>query len=128
MHRYLCTLALLFTLLSCAHSDDVLPKEKMEKVMWDLAQSSELLNGYIYYKYPEQNRAALNNVMLDKVFKIHNITREQFNKTLDYYEKRPNELKVVIDTIVSRQKRASGKDTNSSSAPVLSRNGSAAAL
>ncbi|MCH5717585.1 DUF4296 domain-containing protein [Niabella hibiscisoli] len=70
----------------------------------DVAQSSELLNGYVYYKYPEQNRAALNDVMLQKVFKIHNITKEQFNKTLDYYEKRPDELKTVIDTIVSRQK------------------------
>lgn len=124
MHRYLYILATLFTLVSCGNSASVLPKEKMEKVMWDVAQSSELLNGYVYYKHPEQNRAALNNVMLDKVFKIHNITREQFNKTLDYYEKRPDELKVVIDTIVSRQKRALGKDTSSSPAPVLSRDGS----
>ncbi len=125
MHRYLYIFAILATLVSCGNSDSVLPKEKMEKVMWDVAQSSELLNGYVYYKYPEQNRAALNNVMLDKVFKIHHITREQFNKTLDYYEKRPDELKVVIDTIVSRQKRASGKDTSSSSTPVLSRDGAA---
>ncbi len=93
--------------------------------MWDVAQSSELLNGYVYYKYPEQNRAALNDVMLQRVFKIHNITKEQFNKTLDYYEKRPDELKTVIDTIVSRQKRALGKDT-SSAAPLLNKDGSSA--
>lgn len=124
MHRYLYIFAILTMLISCGNSGSVLPKEKMEKVMWDVAQSSELLNGYVYYKYPEQNRAALNDVMLDKVFKIHNITREQFNKTLDYYEKRPDELKVVIDTIVSRQKRALGKDTSGSAAPVLSRDGS----
>ncbi|HTG57281.1 MAG TPA: DUF4296 domain-containing protein [Niabella sp.] len=125
MHRYLYISAILMTLVACGNSGSVLPKEKMEKVMWDVAQSSELLNGYVYYKYPEQNRAALNNVMLDKVFKIHQITREQFNKTLDYYEKRPDELKTIIDTVVSRQKRTLGKDTSSSSAPILSRDGSA---
>ncbi|MCH5683854.1 DUF4296 domain-containing protein [Niabella sp. W65] len=87
MRRYLYLLAFVFALVSCSSSDKVLPKEKMEKVMWDVAQSSEFLNGYVYYKYPEQNRAALNEAMLQKVFKIHNITREQFNQTLDYYEK-----------------------------------------
>lgn len=126
MHRYLYILGLLLTLVSCSSSADVLPKEKMEKVMWDVAQSSELLNGYVYYKHPEQNRAALNDAMLQRVFKIHNITKEQFNKTLDYYEKRPDELKTIIDTVVSRQKRALGKDTSSASAPVLSKDGTPA--
>lgn len=126
MHRYLYILGLLLTLVSCSSSADVLPKEKMEKVMWDVAQSSELLNGYVYYKHSEQNRAALNDAMLQRVFKIHNITKEQFNKTLDYYEKRPDELKTIIDTVVSRQKRALGKDTSSASAPVLSKDGTPA--
>lgn len=94
--------------------------------MWDVAQSSELLNGYVYYKYPEQNRAALNDAMLQRVFKIHDITKEQFNKTLDYYEKRPDELKTIVDTIISRQKRALGKDTGSIAAPTLSKDGTPA--
>ncbi len=126
MHRYLYTLGILLALVSCSSSSDTLPKEKMEKVMWDVAQSSELLNGYVYYKYPEQNRAALNDAMLQRVFKIHNITKEQFNKTLDYYEKRPDELKTIIDTIISRQKRALGKDTGSTAAPTLSKDGTPA--
>lgn len=126
MHRYLYTLGILLALVSCSSSSDTLPKEKMEKVMWDVAQSSELLNGYVYYKYPEQNRAALNDAMLQRVFKIHDITKEQFNKTLDYYEKRPDELKTIIDTIISRQKRALGKDTGSAAAPTLSKDGAPA--
>lgn len=125
MHRYLYLLAFLLA-ASCSSPEDVLPKEKMEKVMWDVAQSSEFLNGYVYYKYPEQNRAALNDAMLQKVFKIHNITKEQFNQTLDYYEKRPDELKAVVDTIVSRQKKAQGRDTSSLSSPTLSKDGAAA--
>ncbi|MGE9315022.1 DUF4296 domain-containing protein [Niabella sp. CJ426] len=126
MHRYLYILGLLLALTSCSGSADTLPKEKMEKIMWDVAQSSELLNGYVYYKYPEQNRAALNDAMLQRVFKIHNVTKEQFNKTLDYYEKRPDELKTIIDTVVSRQKRALGKDTGSTAAPVLNKDGAPA--
>jgi hypothetical protein len=126
MHRYLYIFAFILILVSCSSSNSALPKEKMEKVMWDVAQSSEFLNGYVYYKYPEQNRAALNDAMLQKVFKIHNITKEQFMTTLDYYEKRPDELKAVVDTIISRQKKALGKDTSSSSKPVLTRDGASA--
>lgn len=125
MQRYLYILVIILVFVSCSSRDNVLPRDKMEKVLWDVAQSSELLNGYVYYKYPEQNRAALNNVMLEKVFKIHNITKQQFNNTLNYYEKRPDELKVIVDTIVNRQKRALGKDTSSFAAPALSRDGSA---
>lgn len=117
MNKLLYFLCLLFILASCRSTEEVLPKEKMEKVMWDVAQSSEFLNGYVYYKYPEQNRAALNDAMLQKVFKIHNINKEQFNNTLEYYEKRPDELKAIVDTIVSRQKKVAEKDSSKLEVP-----------
>ena len=98
---------------SCSSSGDVLPKSKMEKVLWDIAQSSEFLNGYVYFKHPEQNRAVLNNAMLERIFKIHGITKEQFDKTMNHYRKKPDDLKIVVDTIVARQQRLQGKVTPS---------------
>ncbi|MCH5598483.1 DUF4296 domain-containing protein [Niabella ginsengisoli] len=88
----------------------------MEKVLWDVAQSSEFLNGFVYYKYPEQNRVALNNAMLDKVFKIHKITKEQFDNTLEYYRKNPEKFKVIVDSITTKQKRLTDVDTASAKA------------
>jgi len=90
----------------------------MEKVLWDVAQSNEFLNGFVYFRNPGQNRAALNNLMLDTVFKIHKITRAQFNNTLKYYETRPDVLQQIADTIIARKKRELGRDTSSTTAPI----------
>ncbi|GAB3430363.1 hypothetical protein GCM10027516_38190 [Niabella aquatica] len=89
----------------------------MEKVLWDVARSSEFLNGYVYFKHPEQNRAALNDAMLERTLKIHKVTKKQFLNTLEHYRKRPDEFKVVVDSIVSKQKRLRDSDTLSLAAP-----------
>ena len=104
-------------LLSCKSSNDVLPKQKMEKVLWDVAQSGEFLNGYVYFKHPEQNRAAVNDAMLERVLKIHKVSKQQFLNTLEHYRKRPDEFKVVVDSIIIKQKRLTNSDTLSSPTP-----------
>lgn len=89
----------------------------MEKVLWDVAQSGEFLNGYVYFKHPGQNKAALNDDMLERVLKVHKVTRQQFLNTLEHYRKRPDEFKVVVDSIVSKQKRLRDSDTLTSAVP-----------
>ncbi|WP_262915329.1 DUF4296 domain-containing protein [Niabella ginsengisoli] len=118
MLRCFYILAIIVVFAACRSNSgkDILPKEKMEKVLWDVAQSSEFLNGFVYYKYPEQNRVALNNAMLDKVFKIHKITKEQFDNTLEYYRKNPEKFKVIVDSITTKQKRLTDVDTASAKA------------
>lgn len=107
-----CLLILLMTCMfvACKNvaTSDILPKEKMEKVLWDIAQGSEFLNGYVYFRYPALNRTAINMAMLDRIFKIHNITKEQFSKSLKYYRENPKELAIVLDSVVIKQKRLSG--------------------
>lgn len=118
MRRYLYTLAIAIFLLACSNQagPTILPKAKMEKVLWDVAQSGEFLNGFVYYKYPDQNRAALNAAMLERVFKIHKISREQFNATMEFYRKNPNDFKTILDTIINRQKRL---NADTSAVPVI---------
>ncbi|WP_346238204.1 DUF4296 domain-containing protein [Niabella insulamsoli] len=99
--------------ISCGQENsDVLPASKMEKVLWDVAQSSEFLNGFVYYKYPTLNRAALNDAMLDRVLKVHKVSRKQFDQSMEWYQQHPKKLMVVIDSITSRQKRPNGTDTS----------------
>lgn len=89
----------------------------MEKVLWDVARGSEFLNSYVYFKHPEQNKAALNDALLERTLKIHKVTKQQFLNTLEHYRKRPDEFKIVVDSIVSKQKRLIDSDTLSSAAP-----------
>lgn len=79
----------------------VLPEEKMQAVLWDLAMAGEYINGYVYYKAPSANRAVLNNELLKEIYKVHDITKTQFDKSLDYYKQHPKTLMSMLDSIVA---------------------------
>ncbi len=115
MFRFVYILVLGGLLSACSSKRDVLPRKTMETLLWDVAQSSEFLNGYVYPKHPEQNRAKVDNLMLDRVLQIHKVSRKQFNATLEHYKKRPDDLKILLDTITARQGRLLNKTSESSS-------------
>lgn len=79
----------------------VLPEEKMKAVLWDLALAGEYINGFVYYKAPSANRAVLNNELLKEIYKVHDITKAQFDKSLDYYKEHPKTLMSMLDSIVA---------------------------
>ncbi len=86
----------------------VVSQEKMQAVIWDLALAGEYVNGYVYYQNPAQNRAAINNDLLKEIYRVHNISKKEFDKSLDYYKKNPKLLMAILDSVVAKQnKRAS---------------------
>ncbi|MFT4092380.1 MAG: DUF4296 domain-containing protein [Niabella sp.] len=114
MRYFLPTFILAIFLTACSGtSSGVLPKEKMQKVLWEVTQGGEFLNGYVYSRHPELNRVAVNNQMLERIFKINNITRKQFNKSLEYYRNNPKELAVLLDSVTAQQQRLQKKDSSS---------------
>ncbi len=116
IHKYIPIIFL--TLLACSQShSNILPKEKMEQILWDVAQGSEYLNGFIYPKHPEQNRALTNNTVLEKIFKSHKISKKQFETTLEYYKKRPNDLKEILDSVIAKKQRITESDSSGTHMP-----------
>lgn len=104
--------SLLLVLLSCGGSSrDVLPKDQMEKLLWEMTQGSEFLSGYVFSNHPALNQAALNNQMLDRILKINKISKKQLDKSLEYYREHPKQLKVILDTLTARQQRIQDTDT-----------------
>lgn len=99
MFRYI-PVFFLVLLSSCASRlpKDVLPPDKMEMVLWDVAKGGEFANGYIYPKYPSISKATIDTKLLEEIFRAHGITKTQFNKSLDYYQKKPEMLLRVLDS------------------------------
>lgn len=119
--RHLFIIAFLPLFFSCgdAAPGGVLPKEKMQKVMWDVARGSEFLNGYVYYKHPEQNRALVNNEMLNRILKIHKVNKKQFDKSLRYYQNHPQLFIEILDSITAKQSRLRGDSTGNAGQSAL---------
>jgi uncharacterized protein DUF4296 len=51
--------------------------------------------------------------LYEQVFRIHNITKNEFQKSLDFYQARPDLLKIIFDSISSRQRLVLEKNYNS---------------
>lgn len=106
-------------LFSCALGTpkDVLDKNKMQEVLWDVAKGGEFVNGFVSFRYPELNRAALNQKVLEEVFKIHGITKKQFDKSLEYYQRKPELFIAILDSINTRQNRIASDTSGAQTAP-----------
>jgi hypothetical protein len=79
--------------------EGILPEPKMQAVLWDMIRAADFLNNYVFYKDASSDKAAESLKWNEKVFKLHNVTREQFVKSYDYYQQHPQKMKAMMDSI-----------------------------
>ena len=105
---------LIFTvcLLSCKSSvpKDVLPPKKMQSVLWDVMQADEMAE-YYSAKDSTFNSLSKHADYYQQIFFIHKITKEDFTKSLDYYENHPARFKPIIDSLQSFGERLQRADS-----------------
>ncbi|MBZ4188395.1 DUF4296 domain-containing protein [Niabella beijingensis] len=107
MNRLLPLLIVALTCFACGgRPRDVLPREKMQAVLWDIAKGGEFVNGYVYYRHPDLNRALVNQQVLNQIFTLHKITKKEFEKSLEYYQRKPDIFVGMLDSINAQQTRA----------------------
>lgn len=95
---------ILLLLSACSSSqqkpDAFIEINKMRFVVWDMAKADELAN------IQKVNDSSVNLKeasfkLYDQVFAVHNISRDQFYKSLRYYEEHPQIMKVLMDSVRS---------------------------
>ena len=95
-------------LISCGKKNaipaEVLQPGKMQLVLWDIMRADAVTTQQLKtYASPE---AAAENVKLQKqVFAIHNVTREDFYTSLDFYKSHTSLMKVIMDSMVNKANR-----------------------
>src|SRR4051812_49176508 len=80
--------------------DDILPPDKMKKVIFDLMRADEFVNVYVL-KDTAKKRNVEAIKMYQQVFTIHNITKEKFFNSFKYYQGHPDQNKVLFDSLTS---------------------------
>jgi len=117
-----------FFILSCAEGtkvpDEVLPPQKMEAVLYDVISADELTD-FSSIMDSTYRVFSKRTSLYDSIFSIHSIKKENFKKSLQFYQGRPDILKTILDslqkksdTLIARQNRTDtaaarklGKDT-----------------
>jgi hypothetical protein len=118
--RTLLILFLVLFIFSCKSSvsGDVLSPKKMQAVLWDVMQADEMAE---YYVAKDSTFRILSKHIdyYQKVFAIHKITKDEFTKSLAYYENHPSRLNPVLDSLQSFGQRLDRADTVEGPRPVV---------
>ncbi len=102
-------LSVIGLLLGCTQSNDIpadiIPKSKMETILWQLMQTDEFVTSTLIQdsiKGTDQQRIKL----YQQVFTLNKVNKEEFNKSYKYYIGHPEISKVMFDSLATRANRS----------------------
>jgi hypothetical protein len=94
-------------LVSCTDKDKipagVLPKDKMEKVLWDIIQAERYRDTYVRDSSLDLKKETFK--LYAQVFEIHQVSKDEFIKSYKFYMSRPDIARVMFDSLATRANR-----------------------
>lgn len=84
---------------------NVLPEEKMKAVMWDIARA-QMVAQQVVASDSSINVVDATKKLTDEVFKIHHVTKKDFDKSYNWYLKNPQILNRLLDSLYTQKSRA----------------------
>ena len=107
MRKIVLACVLLFCLLSCKKKDEfpknILPREKMQAVLWDIIRTGEFVNLYILPKDTTHNSRLVDQKWYDKVYSLHKVSEADFKRSYLYYRQHPTLMLQVLDSIAKQK-------------------------
>ena len=114
-------LAILLILAGCSGKDripsGILPKAKMEDILWDMIQADQFSAIYLAKDSARINVKMEDLRLYQQVFRLHQVSRDEFRKSLHYYEDRPDLIRTVFDSLLSRGNRLRTESYNKPAPP-----------
>jgi len=106
MRFLLLTGFLFFLLTSCSRKEatpaGVLPVAKMKDVLWDVMRADQFLANFVFSRDTSVNKRTASIRLYRQVFRIHGVTHESFQQSLDYYLAHPAMFKVILDSVTAK--------------------------
>lgn len=113
---------LVFIFFSCKQVNKV-PKEiierpRMQELLWDMLRADVFLSDYAGKSDTAFNRVAESISFYQKVLTIHNTNKDDFKKSLTWYQQHPTVMKIILDTLQGRNNRIMQERSKPTVAPV----------
>ncbi len=94
--------------LSCKDNNrvpkNIIQPDEMGKVLFALNMAEEFVNAYVA-KDSFRNKEQELQKEYQKVFLLYKVTKEDFEKSYEFYKIRPDIFKVMLDTLDARGQR-----------------------
>ena len=103
MRIIICLLA--FSLVACTSNlsvpSGILPLKQMQSVLWDMMRADAMINIQSVRDSSLKKISASTN-LYQQIFKIQHITKEEFKRSLHYYQSHPALLQPVFDSLYNK--------------------------
>ena len=83
---------------------DILPPQKMQAILWDLMRADQFMGTFVLNKDTSKNITIESLKYYAHIFSIHDVEREEFQKSFSYYRTRPELFKTIMDSISTPSK------------------------
>ncbi|RXK82844.1 DUF4296 domain-containing protein [Filimonas effusa] len=105
---YILSLVLLLMAGGCGNGNPggILSPDKMQQVMWDMMRADELAMDASAHDTARNSIFKHAVEQYQQVFEVHHITREEFYRSIRYYQEHPDKNKVLMDSVQALGNRA----------------------
>ena len=113
--RLLSVIMAAFLLFSCSGKNkipnDVLPKPKMEALLWDMLCADQFVENFVLKNDSTLNKKTESFEAYEKIFKMHETNEDEFLKSLTFYRAHPDLFLAILDTIDAKHSSLSSRPT-----------------
>ena len=85
--------------------NDIIPPDSMMMIMKDIFYANEYTVQYIAKDSLKPDKVKASQDLLEEIFKIHHTKKEDFRKSLKFYESRPDLNKNIFDSLAAYANR-----------------------
>lgn len=84
---------------------NIIQPDSMQKIMKDVIIAGVYSDQYITRDTLKRDKRKANEVLMENVFRLHHITRDEFQESLSFYESRPDLNKMLFDSLAADANR-----------------------
>lgn len=107
--RIIAGLLAVLLVTGCSDKDKVpsgiIPREKMEKILWDMVEADQYAAVYLVKDSMRVNVKMETLKLYQEIFQLNQVSRDEFRKSFAYYQEHPELTRNVFDSIIARGNR-----------------------
>ena len=82
---------------------NILPQAKMQAVLQDMIRADKFLTDFVLIKDTNLNKDTASIKLYQQVFRIHHISKENFQQSFTFYKTHPLLLRVLLDSLNTKR-------------------------